>query len=173
MTTSLLKSPGLFSVFWPISVVWVVSTRPVISKSSSPFTNPLVSYCFHSPVFFLLYFLSYIDSFLFYFLLSFYSYFFLIFYQLSSLLLLLLSGYFQSFFSFFVVFCFDFIFVFVFISSSFLPSSQKSSLFDITFKCYFQIDEIFFRKFQLVVLIFQRCHVFSKEFFSLNTIISP
>ena len=36
--TSLLKSPGLYSVFWSISAI---STRPVISKSSSPGTNPL------------------------------------------------------------------------------------------------------------------------------------
>ena len=37
MTASLLKSPGLFLVFWPIS------THPLISKSSSLCTNPLVT----------------------------------------------------------------------------------------------------------------------------------
>ena len=39
VTARLLTSPGLFSVFWPISMV---STHP-ISKSSSPFINPLVT----------------------------------------------------------------------------------------------------------------------------------
>ena len=44
VTASLLKSPGLFSVFWLFSIiVWLVSTRPLISKSSSPFNNPLVT----------------------------------------------------------------------------------------------------------------------------------
>ena len=46
MTTSLLKSPGLFSAFWMIqknTVVWIVSTRPLISKSSNPFTKALVT----------------------------------------------------------------------------------------------------------------------------------
>ena len=44
VTASLLKSPGLFSVFWPLSemVIWIVSTRPPTSKSSRPFNNPLV-----------------------------------------------------------------------------------------------------------------------------------
>ena len=42
VTASLLKSPGLFSVFYLLNnvVVWMVSTRPPTSKSSSPF-----SYC--------------------------------------------------------------------------------------------------------------------------------
>ena len=40
--TSLLTSPGLFSVFLPITVVWMVSTRPLISNSSSPCTKHLV-----------------------------------------------------------------------------------------------------------------------------------
>ena len=39
MTASLLKSPGLFS---SNAVVWIVSIRPPISKSSRPFNNPLV-----------------------------------------------------------------------------------------------------------------------------------
>ena len=41
-----LKSPGLFSVFWPISIMQyfgMVSTRSIISKFSSPYTNPLVT----------------------------------------------------------------------------------------------------------------------------------
>ena len=42
MTTSLQKSPGLFSIFWPISIM-MVSSRPVISKSSSSCTNSLVT----------------------------------------------------------------------------------------------------------------------------------
>ena len=41
VTASLLKSPGLFSVFWPFSIM--VSTRLPTSKSSSPFSNPLVT----------------------------------------------------------------------------------------------------------------------------------
>ena len=58
---SLLKPPGLFSVFWPILTVWMASTRPLISKSSSlctkslvtvagaPITNSvIVSFMFHS-----------------------------------------------------------------------------------------------------------------------------
>ena len=42
MIASILKCPGLFSVFWSISnaVLWMISTRPLISKSSSPFINP-------------------------------------------------------------------------------------------------------------------------------------
>ena len=45
VTASLLKSPGLFSVFWPFfnNAVWMVSTRLPISKSSRPFNNPLVT----------------------------------------------------------------------------------------------------------------------------------
>ena len=44
VTTSLLKSPGLFSGFSRFqSVVRMVSTRPPTSKSSSPFSNPLVT----------------------------------------------------------------------------------------------------------------------------------
>ena len=46
VTTNLLKSPGLFSVFWPFSIMlffWTVSTRPPTSKSSSPFNNLLVT----------------------------------------------------------------------------------------------------------------------------------
>ena len=47
VTASLLKSSGLFSVFWPFStmlfVVWMVSTRPLTSKSSRPFNNTLVT----------------------------------------------------------------------------------------------------------------------------------
>ena len=45
VTASLLKSPGLFSVFWPISINLVfrmVFICPLISKSSSPFINPYV-----------------------------------------------------------------------------------------------------------------------------------
>ena len=44
MTANHLKSSGLFSVFWPIlmTVVWMVSSCPFISKSSSPFNNPCV-----------------------------------------------------------------------------------------------------------------------------------
>ena len=43
MTSSLLNSPGLFSVFWPTSVIWMVSIRPLSFKSSSLFINPLVT----------------------------------------------------------------------------------------------------------------------------------
>ena len=46
VTTSLLKFPGLFSVFWPISnsvVVLMVPTHPLISKSTSSCTNTLVT----------------------------------------------------------------------------------------------------------------------------------
>ena len=43
VTPSLLKCPELFSVFWPFSVVWKVSTRPLTSKSSRLFNNPLVT----------------------------------------------------------------------------------------------------------------------------------
>ena len=42
MTASLLKSPELFPVFNNV-VVWMVFTRPLISKSSSPFNNPVVT----------------------------------------------------------------------------------------------------------------------------------
>ena len=44
---SLLKSPGLFLVFWPFSIMLsfgVVSNRPPTSKFSSPYSNPF-SYC--------------------------------------------------------------------------------------------------------------------------------
>ena len=41
VTASLLKYSGLFSVFRPILVIWMVSTCPLSSKTSSPFTNPL------------------------------------------------------------------------------------------------------------------------------------
>ena len=38
------KSPGLFSsILIYNAVVWIVSTHPLISKSSSPFNNPLVT----------------------------------------------------------------------------------------------------------------------------------
>ena len=43
------KSPQVFRIFLSILavlnnvVVWMVSTRPPISKSSSPFSNPLVT----------------------------------------------------------------------------------------------------------------------------------
>ena len=43
------KSPKVFTTFLSIladlnnTVVWLVSTRPLISKSSGPFTNPLVT----------------------------------------------------------------------------------------------------------------------------------
>ena len=43
---SLLKSPGLFLVFWPFSIIllfWMISTRPPTSNSSSPFNIPLVT----------------------------------------------------------------------------------------------------------------------------------
>ena len=47
VTPSLLKSPRLFSVFWPISinnaVVYMVSTPPLTSMSSSLFINPSVT----------------------------------------------------------------------------------------------------------------------------------
>ena len=42
-TARLLKSPGLFSVFWlhaSNAVVWMESTHPLFSKSSTPFINP-------------------------------------------------------------------------------------------------------------------------------------
>ena len=41
VTVSLLKSPGHFSVFWLISSI--ISIRPLIPKSSSPFTKTLVT----------------------------------------------------------------------------------------------------------------------------------
>ena len=44
VTACLLKSPGPFSVFWPFPImyiVWMISIRLPISKSSSPFNNPL------------------------------------------------------------------------------------------------------------------------------------
>ena len=44
--TSLLKPPGLFfSILADLnnSIVWIVSTRPLISKSPSPCTNPLLT----------------------------------------------------------------------------------------------------------------------------------
>ena len=40
VTGSLLKSPALFSVFWPTSF-WMVFARPPIFISNSPFTKPL------------------------------------------------------------------------------------------------------------------------------------
>ena len=42
MTASLPKSSGLFSIFWPILIklAWMESTCPLISRSSSPLTNP-------------------------------------------------------------------------------------------------------------------------------------
>ena len=43
VTASLLDSPGLFSVFWPISLVWIVSIRALNSKSFSSFTNLLLT----------------------------------------------------------------------------------------------------------------------------------
>ena len=46
VTTSILKSPGLFLVILAVLnnvVVWMVSTPPPTSKSSSPFSNPLVT----------------------------------------------------------------------------------------------------------------------------------
>ena len=45
VTASLRKSPGLFSVLADLknAVVWMVSCRLLIFKSSSPCTNPLVS----------------------------------------------------------------------------------------------------------------------------------
>ena len=46
VTASVLKSPGLFSVIRPFLnnvAVWMVSTRPPISKSFSPFSNPSVT----------------------------------------------------------------------------------------------------------------------------------
>ena len=40
-TANLLKSPGLFPVFWPFSAMLsLVSTRPPTSKSSRPFNKP-------------------------------------------------------------------------------------------------------------------------------------
>ena len=45
VTASLLKSPGLFSVFWPFSIVLLFGWSPLVrtSKSSSLFSNPLVT----------------------------------------------------------------------------------------------------------------------------------
>ena len=42
VTANLLKYPRLFSIFWPFSVIWIVSTRPITSKSSRPFNIHLV-----------------------------------------------------------------------------------------------------------------------------------
>ena len=72
VTTSLIKSPRtLLSILADLNyvVVWMVSTRPLISKSSSSFNNPLVTiprapitiWCkrhFHVPQFVCFYFLS-------------------------------------------------------------------------------------------------------------------
>ena len=48
MTISLLKSPGLLSVFWPILMILYFQWSPLvhlfpISKSSSPCSNPLLT----------------------------------------------------------------------------------------------------------------------------------
>ena len=44
VTANFLESPGLFAVFWLYNaVVWMVFTRPLIPKSPSPCTNPLVT----------------------------------------------------------------------------------------------------------------------------------
>ena len=45
VTSSLLKSPELFSVFWLIStaLVWMVSIRLLIYKSDTPIINPFVT----------------------------------------------------------------------------------------------------------------------------------
>ena len=43
VTANLLKSPGLFSVFWLIWIMLLFGWSPLISKSSSPCTNPLVT----------------------------------------------------------------------------------------------------------------------------------
>ena len=45
VTASLLTFPGLFSIMADFNnaVVWMVSTRPLISKSSISFTNPLTT----------------------------------------------------------------------------------------------------------------------------------
>ena len=46
VAASLLKSPGLFSVFWAVfnnAVVRMVSTRTLLSIPSRPFNNPLVT----------------------------------------------------------------------------------------------------------------------------------
>ena len=45
VTASLLKSRGLFSILAKLNyaVVWMVSTHPLISKSSSPCINPFVT----------------------------------------------------------------------------------------------------------------------------------
>ena len=45
-TASFLKCSRLFSVIWPFSIMqvfWMVFTRPLISKSSSPFVHPLMT----------------------------------------------------------------------------------------------------------------------------------
>ena len=46
VTTSLLKSPGFFSVFRPFVIMlsfWIVFTRPPTSESSRPYNNLLVT----------------------------------------------------------------------------------------------------------------------------------
>ena len=45
MRTSLTNSPELLSILTNLknAVVWTVSTRPIISKSTSPFASPLVT----------------------------------------------------------------------------------------------------------------------------------
>ena len=46
VTASLLKSPGLFSVFWPSSIMLSFGWSPLVrqlTKSSRPFNNPLVT----------------------------------------------------------------------------------------------------------------------------------
>ena len=43
VTASLLKSPGLFSVFWPFSIMLSFGWSPLIRQFPSPFSNPLVT----------------------------------------------------------------------------------------------------------------------------------
>ena len=43
VTASLLKSPGLFLVFWPFSIMQSFGWSPLVRQLPSPFNNPLVT----------------------------------------------------------------------------------------------------------------------------------
>ena len=43
MTASLLKSPGLFSIFWPSSIMLSFEWSSLVRQLSRPFSNPLIT----------------------------------------------------------------------------------------------------------------------------------